>query len=357
MKTYALQKKNERQFRNKITYFSFCLSVFVIGIHTYNVDVYGLSERTDFLSRATAFLENYIKSLSGICVPFFFLISGYLFFRTFEWNKIVQKYKSRICTIIIPFMIWCSIYYVYYCVISRIPIVGAYINGGEAISISLQTWIAWLWEESYYTLWFLKELIVLILCTPVIAIVIKNYKYFPVGALALGVSLLHVLNVFRFDFFSFNIYYLLGAYIGVNHKEVPLKESVGLTCLGRASLIGAFLWYLYGVLNGMEANALVVIWACISLWLAFDGINYEHMPKWWLGISFYIYCIHDIFLEAFEKIFLLVFGTGSIFALLDFILMPVIVVAICIFSAMVLRKYFLPVWKILTGNRIGTENK
>ena len=355
MNVFSFSKKNERQFRNKITYFSFCLSVFVIGIHTYNVEVYELTMRTDLLSRVTVFLENYIKSLSGICVPFFFLISGYLFFRTFEWSKLIQKYKSRICTIISPFMIWCSIYYVYYCVLSRVPVVKEYINGGASIPVSLQTWGAWLWEDSYYTLWFLKELIVLIICTPIIAIVIKNYKYVPVGMLALGISLLHVLQVFPFDFFTFNIYYLLGAYIGTNHKEAPLKECLGLTYIGRFSLIGVLIWYLYGLTSGVEANELVIIWACISVWFAFDGIEYESMPKWWFGISFYIYCIHDIVLEAFEKIFLLVFGNGSIFALLDFVFMPIIIVAICIFSAMILRKYLPALWKLLTGNRVGLK--
>lgn len=158
----------------------------------------------------------------------------------------------------------------------------------------------------------------------------------------LGVSLLHVLNVFKFDFFSFNIYYLLRAYIGTNHKESPLKESSGLTIIGRFSLTGVLLWYLYGLSSGTEASELVVIWACVSLWISFDGIEYEGTPKWWFSISFYIYCIHDIFLEAFEKIFLLVFGNGSIFALLDFIFIPIIVVVICIFSAMILKRY-LPV--------------
>ena len=56
-------------------------------------------------------------------------------------------------------------------------------------------------------------------------------------------------------------------------------------------------------------------------------------------------------LEAYEKIFLKVFGTGTVYALLDYLLMPLVTVIPLIVLAMFMRKYMSPVWKILTGNR------
>lgn len=347
------QTHSEKAFRNKITYFSFVLSFFVIGIHTYNVSVYGLSERNDPLSKVVIYVEDYVRNISNICVPFFFIISGYLFFRTFEWKKLLDKYRSRLFTVAVPYFLWCCIYYLYYCTISRIPSVGGYINNGMPIEVSIPMWIEWLWTQSYYTLWFMKELIILIVASPIIYIISKNYKYFPVGVLTLAAALLCALGVIGNKIYSFNVYYLLGAYIGINGKDVPIIKNSGLTVLSRIILSGVLCYYLWNVHTEISDNVLVVILLCITFWWSFDGVSYETSPKWWMGISFFIYCAHDIFLEGLEKIFLLVFGKKSIWALLDYIFMPVIVMLICIFCATILRSYLPLMWKVLTGGRKG----
>lgn len=40
------------------------------------------------------------------CVPFFFMISGYLFFRTYESTKWKEKLNSRVKTFFVPYLIW-----------------------------------------------------------------------------------------------------------------------------------------------------------------------------------------------------------------------------------------------------------
>lgn len=349
------EKHTEKQFRNKITYFSFVLSFFVIGIHTYNVSTYGLQEREDFLSRAIVLMENFIKNISDICVPFFFLISGYLFFRTFSWNRIWVKYKSRFFSILVPYLLWCCIYYLYYIVISRIPGVREYINNGVPIEFSVSTWIDWLWNQSYYTLWFLKELILLIAATPIIYLLMKNYKYFPCGGIMLLLTFLLTLDIVKINIYTFNIYYILGAYIGINCKDIPLLKNTKITVVSRITIVCILLWYLRNVQNEIGKNTVAVIILCIAFWWAFDGISYGKTPKWWMEISFFIYCMHDILLEGFEKIFFLIFGNRSIYALLDYIFMPFIVLVMCIFCAAILRNYFPYIWKILTGGRAETK--
>lgn len=353
MKQIEFERYSEKQFRNKITYFSFWLSFFVIGIHTYNVQTYGLGEKTDFLSKAVLVWEQLVRSLSNICVPFFFLISGYLFFRTFKWSKVLDKYKSRFCTIVVPYIIWCSIYYLYYCLLTHLPGIGDFLNEGNPIALTIRTWIDWLWNQSYYTLWFLKELIILIACTPIVYLALKNYKYIPIGTIMLCLALLiagGIIKIGNLDFGA-NALYLVGAFIGINYKDVPLMKNDKLNMTARIILVGIAIWQLWAIANDVDANIFMYLLLCVSLWWSFNGLAYEKEPKWWYGISFFVYCIHDIFLEGLEKIFLLIFGTGSIFALLDYIIMPVFVMIICIFNAAILRKYLLPLWRILTGGR------
>jgi len=57
-------------------------------------------------------------------------------------------------------------------------------------------------------------------------------------------------------------------------------------------------------------------------------------------------------LEALEKIVWKLFGEHEIFALLDYIFMPWVVVALLIAIAQLLRVKFPMVWKTITGSRI-----
>ncbi len=73
---------------------------------------------------------------------------------------------------------------------------------------------------------------------------------------------------------------------------------------------------------------------------------------WWIRITFFVYVSHDIILEIFEKIVLLVWGVNPIFALLDYLFMPVIVFVVLYIIACVLRKYTPKIWSIATGGRV-----
>lgn len=66
--------------------------------------------------------------LGGICgklsVPIFLIISGYLFFRegSYELTKElwISKFKKRIFSLLVPYLLWNFIVYIYICYKKRI---------------------------------------------------------------------------------------------------------------------------------------------------------------------------------------------------------------------------------------------
>lgn len=47
--------------------------------------------------------------ITEVCVPVFFMISGYLFFtklHTWDWSVYRAKIKSRISTLVVPYSVW-----------------------------------------------------------------------------------------------------------------------------------------------------------------------------------------------------------------------------------------------------------
>ena len=338
----------EQQFRNKITIYSFVTMMAVVFIHTGNLSVYHISEDSTGVAGFVYCFESVASLLWEAAVPMFFMTSGFLMFRNFTWEKLWSKYQSRFHTILIPYLLWNTIYYLYYIVVTRIPFIQRMMNGNEVIDISLKEWISRLWTNEYFVFWFLKDLIILIILTPVMYFFLRNYGKWPVGFVMLILSVYIGSYV---QYWPFNSYYLLGAYIGINHKCAPFVKKRILTIMGCG---GVLAWIVLNILRVLNlCTWQLPIWVVLCcLWFAGDCVDlYEKKTRWWMSISFFIYCMHDMILEAYEKIFLKVFGLGSVYALMDYLLMPFLTVITLIVIALFMRKYMSSVWKILTGNR------
>ena len=83
-------------------------TIFVVYIHSDNTTQYELNGKIGDIAK---FIEGIIApSIINVAVPLFFLISGILYFRNYNWNKVLSKYKSRINSIVIPYFAWNIIY-------------------------------------------------------------------------------------------------------------------------------------------------------------------------------------------------------------------------------------------------------
>lgn len=93
----------------------FPLIVGVVFIHSFGkpfdyeaLDIYNLSG----IDCYNLFRVSVSKVLTHVCVPTFYFISGYLFFKGLEsWNsaRYKEKLKRRVKTLLIPFLIWNTI--------------------------------------------------------------------------------------------------------------------------------------------------------------------------------------------------------------------------------------------------------
>ena len=100
----------ERRFHDQISWLMFLFSIFVIWVHSYNVDLFSGGAQDGIWSLADR-IENFVSvGLGQIAVPGFFLLSSYLFFRNFSWDKLVGKWKSRVFSVLIPYVVWNLIY-------------------------------------------------------------------------------------------------------------------------------------------------------------------------------------------------------------------------------------------------------
>ena len=124
--------------------------------------------------------------LTEICVPLFFIISGYLFFLNtpdkpdLKWFS--GKYKSRFFTLIIPYLI------------ANIIAWGCYFFAMKEVPSMVSGFFGDSWKDPLYifwtgpinlSLWFIRELIVVVLLSPLVYLLVRYLSWW--GVLVLGV--------------------------------------------------------------------------------------------------------------------------------------------------------------------------
>lgn len=167
----------------------FPLAVMVVAIHSYiAIDGWSynaVANQGIGSNVAQFFMIAIAHVLTHVAVPTFFVISGYLFFNNFGegidiWK---QKYKSRIKTVIVPYLLWIILYIIYFMIRGYKGIITSGIgewlqsHGGFRMFWCSETWNldrvdlwgnpAIAYAPFLVPFWFLRDLIVCIAISPI----------------------------------------------------------------------------------------------------------------------------------------------------------------------------------------------
>lgn len=185
----------------------FPLAILVVFIHSYiavegfhisQVHYFELTGRDVYSLICISFSH----VLAQVAVPLFFFISGYLFFLKYQqwsWLKWREKLKRRLSTLLVPYITWITIA----ALITILSYIAAYLLKGKPLS-RIGEWydmiggvlgIYWYdishiesftnifgWE-SFMTypylmpMWFIRDLMIVVLLTPIIWFLLKRIPY------------------------------------------------------------------------------------------------------------------------------------------------------------------------------------
>lgn len=225
----------------------FICAMMVVGIHSYNA---GEINQLSLTARIEGSLSH---GLFTAAVPIFFFLSGYLFFRNAESIKdVLKKQKRRVKSIGIPFLVWSTFYYLFYAIATRL--VPELMN--TRVDVSLTGILKGIFLYEYvFPMWFMFQLILYTILTPIIFAILKNKKL----SIVLCIFML-ILGILGWDFavtiaslkraiFQANyfLYYFIGC-LSSRNKSIFLDI---INHLGRMHLclIGGLL-IIFSVLEG-----------------------------------------------------------------------------------------------------------
>lgn len=308
------------------------------------------------------FLQSFTTSgFTFIAVPLFFIISGYLYFLSYK-NTIedyFSKTKKRIKTLLIPYLIVSSIYLLLIIIpfTQKYQSSSLYLKDKPFLEKFLETFIF----NPPGQLWFLKDLFVLILVTPIIYWLIKYLKFYFILILVL---LWFPIIPFKFYIFQNEalLFFSLGAYLTTIQDFLLQKRKeyfYYLTTLIWLSIL-TIISLPYIISDSILYDVLLkvsIIWGIISVWGLYDICMKDRKTpnEFLLNISqysFFIYLTHaPIILNSFKKTSIIFIKKSD--SLLPFLYFfnVFITIILCIIIAKILQKYTPKLYNFVTGGR------
>lgn len=303
-------------------------------------------------------IQFFFTQIARVAVPLFFFFSGYLYFNNIHlFNKKVyfEKCISRFKTLLIPYVIFNTLFIIYTIVFNRFSIIGNAFNVVTILKSYLVVDNIPTPEELYpalYPLWFLRDLIILSIITPVIWFLSKKANF------------LFIIVIFIFCFFPItNIPYMnklgllcfsLGAFFSINQIsfiKYPNKiPYVLITILFLATNI-------LGVIFNPSLYFFHQIKIFISIIFVLNTVNNLvlkdiKIPPKLTSSSFFVYLSHVPLVEYIRQFTLYVFQPYSTVGFtLSYLWITILTASICILIYLSLKKYFPHLTNTLTGNR------
>lgn len=263
------------------------------------------------------------QTLIKAAMPMFFVMSGFLFFANVEqFNKEIfcQKIRRRIKTLLLPYIIW-----------------------NLLMAVKLKTFnLGIIVEPANMPLWFLRDLMIVSLLTPIIYIVVRKFNFWII-ILLLPIYLTGIRaiqpgpNPYAICFFT------LGAYMSIkkiNLIEVCLRlEKVAyfLTVFLALAMILTYPTIAYSFL--MLCFRVVSVMAVFCLAYRILSGTTKRIPKTVCDASYFIYLAHYVFFFSFiDTAFFSLFGTSTLSMCAHYLLCPLVKAAIFVAIYYIYRK-------------------
>lgn len=318
--------------------------------------------------------------LTHIAVPVFYVISGYLYFlnvKQWSWNEYKRKSRSRLYTLVIPYLLWNVAALLLFGGWSVVKHYMASHVWDFSLFLEQMRGLSWLWNVNEwganrtnwlgYTvpmtgpinlpLWFLRDLIVVSALSPLVYYWVRYTRKW--GLLLL--ALCYVSNVFPLIQglrVSAVLFFTLGAYFSINKRNMvmSLRRIEGVLALLTIILVPVVVYY-----DGVNTHvgSLIYPFYVLSATLfafccASRMVQRGCRPNAFLTRScFFVYAVHSVVIVPISmKILALVFGNSSWLSFsVVYMLSPFLTVLMCVLLYALMLRCFPILASWLTGKR------
>ena len=317
------------------------------------------------------------RSLPQFAVPTFFFMSGFLFFRNingdWDWKLYKSKLKSRFHSLFIPYLLWNILAYsadlVYF-------IIKGYFT--KDYSQAMEYWGTlspnifwnvhpigthsqnWFGGFAGYSapvdlpLWYLRDLIVLVIIAPVIWFLLKKTNGWVLAVLFFTYISRVWVPLSGFGMTSM-FFFSTGAYLGMKQIDV-IKCCNSLQWIWIPTLVLAGLVVCFKgtyTFTGQNLMPFYIIFVIVT------AVNFtsHYVRKGWSANAFlvkscfFIFACHEVIFKNVAKSIVERLFNGSTLWPLQFLIVAALIVIMCLVVYYCLNRFLPKVSKVLAGNK------
>lgn len=350
-----------------ISFLRFPLIVGVVFIHNnmYNLTIEGHDAIGATNMHILRFCNNlFTETLSRTSVPLFFLISGYLFFyhlSKFSISTYKEKLKKRIHSLLIPYFFWNTVVLLALYLFTFYS--GHLLSGYHKSVLDYNIWdfLNAFWNIRGETpiaaqFWFIRDLILLVIFTPLIYTFIKYLKLYGVlFLLLLWISHPNWMPPYTHGFVSIT-FFTAGAYLSINNKNI-------ISCFKPFSKISIILYPIIVFIDvytkGSNYNLYIHHIGILSGILFIFNLSAQLLENkiirpniFFSNASFFVFATHDPTLLLLRKALFNTFHCqNEIMYIIIYFSAPLLIITFCLICYKLLSRH-LPVFtNIITGGR------
>ncbi len=313
-------------------------------------------------------LDLYMQGLTRIivvnAVPLFFFISGFLFF--LKKDSYLNKWKKRAKSLLVPYIIWCIIGFLIPFFFQQVLGLGHLFKGGEGHLKPIADFECWDYLKMFWnirdgapilsTLWFLRNLILLVILAPVFHFLATRLKWaFPVS-LAINYLFTNwgILCLGSGDLFFFG----MGNYLAINSNSggvllLDKQKYSWLVPVWMLTFIISMVAYYYGMYERLATNIFVVFDCMLMYKLMRTAVDKWDMT-WLVKIStasFFIYLFHEPWLGyVIGMFFKFVHPTGLLCYIMPWFFCA-LATAYSYIAYLILKRFVPKLLNVMTGAR------
>jgi surface polysaccharide O-acyltransferase-like enzyme len=324
-------------------------------------NVAGVARFFDFL------MTHGLMRMSVCC---FFLISGYLFFLKFDGSpqNYLRKLSSRCRTLLVPLLFWSNLVLLVFFIFQSLPATKPLFTGNRALVSEfgifdyLDALIGIRYHPFALQFWFIRDLLIFTVLSPLIYFLVKRIP------LLTGVALAwcYFTGIWPLNFGNFlplgipelhsTVFFTLGAWCAVSGRSIFFMDKVGVEAavLFCAALLSQFFLKTEGFISGipwigMAAGILTFLWLSgkIAQYEKVRRLLFVAAPR-----SFFLFAAHEPLMSFLARVVRRNFYIGPGLPMLAFsTILPVFVIALVLFAYEVLARNTPRVLGYVTGGR------
>lgn len=351
---------------NTIAYIRFPLIIGVVFAHSYFLDDKAVCDNVNLVNDGSfCFYIQYLFSniLGRQSTPLFALISGFLFFfnnNDFSYTVYFAKLRRRAKSLLLPYVIWNGMFVIGYLFVRNIPYFEKWYfsSNHELSTLSFGKIVSFFWDGmgGYpidYQFWFVRDLMIVIVFSPLIRILLDKFKFW-------GVLFLGILWFFQQDLIllNFNIraffFFTLGAYFAINKLNLisEFRKFFAWSCVVYVLNIFLELLLIDSPINLFVHNFGLIVGGVFFMNLVSYQLqkNVIHVCKFLTSATFFVFAAHEPLLTLIKKALFKLLVPKMEWELISiYFIIPLLTISICLSVYYLLLKFTPKFASLLTG--------